>query len=148
MSLKGRGQRPQACPVVVINIKESLIMVEGLMGPRRLFFFGRWCTGYYTDCSLMFGSGCYEAPSPHTLALLIQPAAGSLSLRFALWIPASTKGVFVCGLSLLAVVVYQACPMTPQNEGPHSPVYRMSALFLDLFERRPLRSKCVLIKVW
>lgn len=27
MSLKGRGQRPQACPIVVINIKEPLVVV-------------------------------------------------------------------------------------------------------------------------
>lgn len=27
MSLKGRGQRLQACPIVVINIKEPLVVV-------------------------------------------------------------------------------------------------------------------------
>lgn len=32
MSLKGRGQRAQACLIVVINIKEPLVVVEGWRG--------------------------------------------------------------------------------------------------------------------
>lgn len=42
MSLKGKGQRAQACIVVVINIKEPIVAVEGWrgcedMGHGRLF---------------------------------------------------------------------------------------------------------------
>lgn len=35
MPLKGKGQRAQACPAVVINIKEPLVVAEGWKVLRR-----------------------------------------------------------------------------------------------------------------
>lgn len=58
------------------------------------------CSGYVMGRSLCEGPGV-QGPGPphtgpHTLALLMQPAAGSLSLHHRLWIAAAaTKEVFV-----------------------------------------------------
>lgn len=58
------------------------------------------CSGYVMGHSLCEGPGV-QGPGPphtgpHTLALLMQPAAGSLSLHHRLWITAAaTKEVFV-----------------------------------------------------
>lgn len=91
MSLKGRGQRAEGVPVVVINIKG--------WGGSQL----KGDTGGFLSLTLWLLDGRLghvalgtEVLHPTTLALLIHPAAGSCCLCPLLWIPASAKDPFVC----------------------------------------------------
>lgn len=82
MLLKGRTNRAQVCPVVAINFKELLVLVEGWRGWEEI--------GHLSFCS-DFLLGVLHGPpitSPHTLALLIRSPADSCFCCFPLRIPA------------------------------------------------------------
>lgn len=75
--LKGKGQRAQACPAVVINIKEPLVVVGGWLFASDVLV-----------TSEALGATGVPGP-PHT-----GPIDG-LCPGHSLWIPASTKEAFV-----------------------------------------------------
>lgn len=134
MPLKGKGQRAQACPAVVIHIKEPLVVVEGWKGWEDTGGFlsvMHWLRHRLLSNFRLCVLRGTRAPT-HWPYWWTQLQVASVSATVCGYLPPPKRSLSV-RLSLLTVLVYQACPMTRQYEGTLSPVSPVSALLFCFF---------------